>query len=320
MRLQRNLIIITILFSLAGSLRAQQLPYYSQFPNYPLSYNPAFTGIKKNIDVMMDYRNQWVVFEGAPVTQGFYLDSRMLKGKMGLAGSVVSDETGPYKRISYGISAAYHIHFPDVELSMGAQGSMDKIFWDARLASVHNSGDPAVDRQITDYKWVPNAAFGILLFNDRFHIGISMLNLIENHASYYKGDTSHKAIVTIVPNYYFTVGYNFSENPDFVWQNSLVAMVATGSPLNIEYNIKLNMKKVFFVGLDFRLKDAIAAMVGIQFLGKAQVGYSYDFVTMPFSTYQKGTHEITLAYRTNLEPDNKYRHNNDFIHQRYFLF
>jgi type IX secretion system PorP/SprF family membrane protein len=320
MKIRLYILFSTVLFLVFRPLVAQQIPYYSQFPNYYLAYNPAFTGIKKNINVMMDYRNQWVGFEGAPVTQGFYLDSRLLKGKMGLAGSVVSDETGPYKRIVYGLSAAYHIHFPDVELSMGAQGSMNKIFWDARLASVHNSADPALNRMITDFKWVPNASAGLLLYNDRFHIGISMLNLIENKANYYHGDTTHNAHVTVVPNYYFSVGYNFSENPEFVWQNSLVAMAATGAPLNIEYNLKLNMKKVFFVGVDFRMKDAIAALVGFQFLGKAQVGYSYDFVTFPLGTYQKGSHEITLCYKTNLEPDSKYRKNNDFIHQRYFLF
>ncbi|HEV7230585.1 MAG TPA: type IX secretion system membrane protein PorP/SprF [Bacteroidia bacterium] len=309
-----------ILFVFCSVLRAQQIPYYTQFPNYYVAYNPAFAGTKKNINMMVDYRNQWVGFEGAPVTQGFYLDSRFMKGMMGAAGSVVSDETGPYKRIVYALSYAFHIHFPDFEISLGAQGSMNKTFWDARLVSVHNSGDPAVDRSMLDYKWIPNASAGVLIYNDRFHFGLSMLNMIGDHANYYKGDPGHAAKITVTPNYYFTVGYNFSENPDFIWQNSLIAMYATSSPINIEYNLKLHMKKSIFIGADIRIKDAIALQAGVTIIGKMQIGYSYDIVTFPIGSYQKGTHEITLAYKSNLERDRKYNRNNDFVHQRYYLF
>jgi hypothetical protein len=97
-------------------------------------------------------------------------------------------------------------------------------------------------------------------------------------------------------------------------------MYAKGAPINLEYNLKLHIKNSFYVGTDIRLKDAIALIAGVTILGKAQIGYSYDFVTFPLSTFQKGTHEITLAYKTNLEPNKKYRKGDGFQHQRYFLF
>jgi type IX secretion system PorP/SprF family membrane protein len=320
MRNRQIAYLILGMFLLFKSALAQQLPYYSQFPNYYVAYNPAFAGIKKNINVMADYRQQWVGFEGAPVTKGVFLDSRFFKGKMGAAGSVVSDETGPYKRVIYALSYAYHIHFSDVELSLGAQGSMNKTFWDARLVSVHNTGDPTVDRAMADFKWIGNASAGLLLYNDRFHFGLSMLNLMGDHATFYKGDIGQTAKVKMATNYYFNVGYNFSANPDFIWQNSLIAMYAIGSPINIEYNLKLHLKKSLFVGTDIRMQDAIALMIGYTFLGKAQIAYSYDLVTFPLNSYQKGSHEITLAYKSNLEPDKRYNKNNDFIHQKYNLF
>ncbi len=312
------LIVILYTFLLQGF--AQQLPAYTQSSNYYIAYNPAFTGVKKNINVLLDYRNQWYGFEGAPVTQSFMIDSRLLKGKVGVAGGIVSDETGPYKRISYSLNAAYHIHFPDVELSLGVAGNDTKTFWDSRLVSVHNSGDPAVDRNYVEYKWIPNASFGGLIYNDRFHFGLSIINMLEEHAIFFKDDPGHTAKYTMSPNYYFNVGYNYSANPEFIWENNLIAMYNAASPINIEYNLKLNIKKVVYIGTDIRLGDAIAIQGGWVLMGKIQIGYSYDFVTFPLGSYQKGTNEITIVYKTNVRPDGRYRHNNEFVHQKYFLF
>jgi len=316
----RNFLASICVGLVASPVLGQQLPSYTQSSNYYIAYNPAFTGIKKNINVMLDYRDQWDGFEGAPVTESFMLDSRMLKGKIGVAGSVVSDETGPYKRTAYTFNFAYHIHFSDVELSLGANGSETKTFWDSRLVSVHNSGDPAVDRSVLDYQWTPNASFGALLYNDRFHFGVSVINVMEENAHFFKNDPGHKAKLTTQGNYYFNVGYNYSANPEFIWENNLVAMYTKGSPINIEYNLKLNIKKSLYVGTDIRLGDAIALQAGFRLMDKIQIGYSYDFVTFPLSRFQAGTHEITLIYKSNIQPDNKYHHANDFQHQKYYLF
>ena len=299
---------------------AQQIPSYTQSTNYYIAYNPAFTGLKTNINLLTDYRTQWVGFEGAPVTQSVMLDSRLWKGKLGIAGEVVSDETGPYKRMIYDLNAAYHIKFPDVVLSFGASFNENKTFWDTRLVSVHNSQDPAVDRTLTEFRWIPNANFGVLLHNDRFQIGLSAVNLFENHATYYNGDPGHTAKVTLKPNYYFNVGYNYGANPDFIWQNTLIAMYSPASAIGIEYNLKLNMKKLLWFGTDIRIGDAIALQGGFIIINKIQIGYSYDFVTFQLNSYQHGTNEVTLTYKTNLEPDSKYRRVNEFVHQRYFLF
>ncbi|HXC03711.1 MAG TPA: type IX secretion system membrane protein PorP/SprF [Bacteroidia bacterium] len=313
------LLILSLVLSVAG-IQAQQIPSYTQSSNYYIAYNPAFTGIKKNFNLLTDYRQQWVGFEGAPVTQSIMLDSRLWKGRLGVAGEVVSDETGPYRRMIYDLNAAYHIKFPDVVLSFGASFNENKTFWDARLVSVHNSQDPTVDRNLVDAKWIPNANFGILLHNDRYLVGISAVNLLENHALFYTGILGHSAQVTLKPNYYFNVGYNYGLNPDFIWQNTLIAMYSSASAIGLEYNLKLNMKKMLWFGLDIRLGDALAFQGGVILMDKIQIGYSYDFVTIPLNSYQKGTNEVTLVYKTNLEPDSRYRKNNEFVHQRYNLF
>jgi type IX secretion system PorP/SprF family membrane protein len=315
----KNLLFFLLMLGVVA-MHAQQIPSYTQSSNYYIAYNPAFTGIKKNINILTDYRVQWVGFEGAPVTQSIMLDSRLWGGKLGLAGEIVSDETGPYRRMIYNLNAAYHIKFPDVVLSFGAAFNENKTFWDARLVSVHNSQDPAVDRNLVDYKWIPDASFGILLHNDRFLVGLSAINMLENHATYYHGIPQQTAKVTMKANYYFNVGYNYGLNPDFIWQNSLIAMYSAASAIGIEYNLKLNMKKLIWFGVDVRLGDALALQGGFILIDKLQIGYSYDFVTMPLNSYQRGTNEVTIAYKTNIEPDSRYRKNNEFIHQRYNLF
>src|SRR5690554_6258766 len=58
---------------------SQQRPQYSQYMVNPFVLNPAVAGVENYADIKAGYRNQWVNFDGHPVT--YYLSAHMPIGK-----------------------------------------------------------------------------------------------------------------------------------------------------------------------------------------------------------------------------------------------
>lgn len=317
---QRLLVILAFLV-LPGIGHAQQLPYYTQTNvNYYL-LNPAVTGTKKLVDARINYRTQWVGFEGAPRTQSLSLHSRLFKGLMGLGMFMYKDETGPLKHHNYSLSYAFHARFPDAELSIGLSGNMVKYFLYGSEVTTHNSSDKAIDRTVEASDWAPNANAGVYLYNDRFHFGVSMLNMLETSAKFYEIDTTKQGLMNMEPHVFLSLGYNFSTSNDFVWEHTLQALSVTGTPLVLDYNLRIHMYDQFFAGLGCRLKDAVALQAGYTFKQQLQIGYSYDFIISRLRKHQSGSHEIMLSFRSDIFASDKRKGKLDkFLRQKYDLF
>jgi type IX secretion system PorP/SprF family membrane protein len=318
--MKKRISIAVLFIHLCGLALAQQVPYYTQTNTNYFLLNPAVTGTKKLVDARICYRNQWTGFEGAPVTQTIALHSRLLKGLMGVGGFMVKDETGPIKLYNFGLNYAFHIHFPDVELSIGLSGNMMKYMLDGSKITTHNSGDHAIDRSVEGSDWIPNMQGGLYLYNDRFHCGLSMHNLLESTAEFYREDTIKNGKIATAPHIYLSLGYNFSTDPDYVWEHTVLAGYVAGTPLTMDYNLRVHIKEKLFIGTALRLKDAIALQAGVTIRKTFQVGYSYDIVTSKLRPYQSGTHEVTLTFRSDIFDNNHHGRLSDFVRQKYDLF
>lgn len=309
-------------FALTGLLgNSQQLPDFTGYPSMLFQINPAYTGIHGNIDARLAYRKQWVGYESAPVTQFAGVNSRLWKGRIGVGTTMYKDVTGPTSRFNYGFTAAYHLHFPDVEFSAGIGMSFNKYTYDGTTATTHWTGDPAVNYSIVDYDKTKNVSGGLMLYNDRFHFGLGVVNIMNNKAEFYTDDTTKSSHVSFVPHYYFTCGYNFNGNPDFIWENNLYALYVSGLPITINYNLRVHYLEKIMGGVSWRMKDALALQAGYVLLEKVQIIYSYDVGISHLRKGHNGTHEIILGYRWDLnQKKGGYKGSKDFQRQKYHIF
>lgn len=290
-----------LFFQLISNSEAQQLPYYSQFRTNQFVMNPAVTGTKKFVDARISYRKQWVGYEGAPITKGFSLNSRYFKGKMGTGFFLTQDETGPTKRTFLDLAYAFHIRYPDIELSFGLAGNMTRYEINGTLITIHNSQDKAIAQNLFASDWVGNASAGLLLYNDRFHFGVSALNLLGQSEKYYEGDTVKEAGIKMPVHSVVSVGYNWSGNPYWIWENSVQVIYIQAAPFTVDYKMRVHYKEKIFGGFSFRPSDAISLETGVTIKGEFQIAYSYDIVTSKLRKYESGTHEIMLVYSSNME-------------------
>jgi len=300
---------------------AQQLPYYTQNKNNAFMLNPAVTGTKRLVDVRMNYRLQYAGMEDAPRTYSLSAHSRFMKGKMGAGLYLMQDKFGPSKQLNLGASYAFHIRFPDVEFSAGLAGNFtnytligDKIF-------LHNTQDPAINQTITNSTWVPDASAGVYLYNDRFHVGLAALHMMQSTAEFYKNDTAKKGLIKYATQANFTLGYNYAQNPDFIWESTLYGNYTAGSPLMLDYTLRLHYQEKMFAGVSVRLRDAIALHLGVTIMDDFQVSYSYDIQIGKLKGYNNGSHEIMLVFSSNIIKQRHGVKGDKFLRQKYgYLF
>ena len=84
-----------------GNLFAQQDIMVSQYMFNGLFLNPAYAGSHKYMGASLLHRQQWVNFEGAPVTSIFAIDGPFAKRKMGWGLLVASEKIGPTSRTDF---------------------------------------------------------------------------------------------------------------------------------------------------------------------------------------------------------------------------
>jgi type IX secretion system PorP/SprF family membrane protein len=310
--------IILILFVVKVA-KAQQYPFWTQYRTNLLMMNPAEAGTGKDVDFRMSYRDQWVGFSGAPKTLGTSLNSKLYKGKMGVGGYVFQDKIGPYSYLSAALAYAFKINFDDVALSIGMNGSYNTQGINGASLTYQNSQDEALFNVISTQKAKAfNAAGGVKLYNDRFFIALSANNLAGTTFIYDKTmEVVKRGIYKTVPHFCAAIGYNWSENDNFIWENNLMAVLVSGAPILLDYYLRLHIKNAFFFGAGIRLGVAVVGQVGYTFKEWGQISYSYDYSTTKLAAYNSGSHEIKLVYFFEKQKGGRGKSTGKFAHQRY---
>ncbi len=310
--------LIFIFIYLTLHVCAQQYPWWSQYRNNQTLYNPAFCGTKRVLDIRINYRNQWTGFDGSPKTYALSLNSRLWKGRIGIGGFIFKDDIGPFRNLSTSLTAAYHLKFADSEISFGAQGNYLRQTFNGSDVTLRNQQDKAVNQYLEDKDSNFDGSFGLLYYNDRFHLGIGGNNIASSKFEFYKNDSLKKGRFTNVLHYNLSAGFNWADDPNFTFENSILAVFVPGVPFSFDYTLRLHMRQQLIAGLSFRLNDAIALQLGSTIKENFQISYSYDIVTSPLRKYQSGSHELSLIFSSNMGTDKKRRGvDKRFIRQRY---
>jgi type IX secretion system PorP/SprF family membrane protein len=159
----KKLINITVLFVilLANTVKAQQLPLFSQYLFNGFLINPAYAGIDGLSTVNVVSREQWLGLPNAPTTQMVSYQTRLLpqsfvgqnaavrqrlmskfsNGRVGLGVTIYNDETGLIMRNGANFTYAYHLPLNDGQvLSMALTGSFSQFSIDKSRMDLPTNG------------------------------------------------------------------------------------------------------------------------------------------------------------------------------------
>ncbi|PCI99607.1 MAG: hypothetical protein COB15_03860 [Flavobacteriales bacterium] len=288
----KNILRTLIVVCVVNVAFAQQVPLTSQymFNNYLL--NPAEAGTKDYVSASLSVRSQWTGMEGSPNTQFFSLQSKLGK-KMGVGCYVYKDETGPIYEQGIQLSYAYHLTISDKsKLSFSLAGSF--FFHDLNKAVLtpEEQDDDAIN-SLKINSSSPDINFGILYYSDKYKVGISSPQLLQNKIY---GNRNGEITNKLARHYYLFGEYKFDISDNIAVVPSTLVKYVAGAPFQFDLNTKGIYKEKYWLGVSYRYSNAIVALAGLNYKNLS-FGYAYDYTMTDINAYSSGGHEFFLALK-----------------------
>ena len=294
------LFLIFLCFTGNSFILAQQIHQYTQYMFNQYSHNPAVGGSKECMDVKIGYRIQWVGFESAPQTGYGSIYSRLkskrqdpLEGYHGIGIYIENDETLPSSRTYIYPSYAYHQPLNQkITASAGIFAGIQQYKFKIDDITLF---DP-VDNAINGSKSIivkPDISVGLWLYGEDFYGGIAAKQLLSKKIE--DGSEQFGIDSRIVKHYNLTTGYKITGRKQISYIPSVMIKYLASAPVAIDINCMADFKNRLTLGLSYRNKDAIAALVKFKLFKYFDLGYSYDYSISKIRIASSNTHEITLG-------------------------
>lgn len=282
-----------LLFVFLGMMTfAQQQGVYSNFLMSDYYYNPAIAGSKNVHTANINYRNQWMGFEDAPVNMAANFNgSYKNKGKAGYGASIISEKSGLTNATGIYLNYAQHFKLTEtVKLGFGIQPGYIQYrvrLYDAKIA---DQGDELLTGSVYSANAIDVNA-GFHLYSKKFFVMGSVQHLLGKQIQF----TSYNSNLTF--HYNAIAGYNFLfKKKNFELQPSV--MIKYTSPVPVQWTgmLKGTFNQKYWVGLIYRSDDAVGVSLGMTLKERLNIGYGYDYSVSDIRKYNSGSHELMLSF------------------------
>ena len=283
---------IIILFC-AVAIYAQQDAMFTHYMFNTISINPGYAGSRDALTITGLHRQQWVGFDGAPVTQTVTAHSPVFRENIGLGLSFINDKIGPINMTSFFLDFSYTIKVTKTsKLAFGLKAGTNMMKDEINTLELDDPTDPAFDGSSIQNQFLPNFGAGLYYYTDRWYVGVSAPKLLENDFDNGAGDAAGEA------RHYFLIGGTyFNLNESLKLKPTTFLKLTNSAPMEIDLTATLIYKDRVWAGLMYRTGDAFGILAGVNITSQLAIGYSFDF-SLPNRTFVNngGSHEIMLRY------------------------
>ncbi len=294
---------------------AQQDPQFTQFMHSKLIYNPGYAGTSEAVCANVLYRQQWVNFPGAPKTGLLSFDMPIGQLPIAIGLNVMTDQIGFSKTLFARLALAYNRHIGAGILGVGIDGGVLQQQFNGTWITpdgnqVHDAAIPAYTSGTVTAanpglnKLTYDVGFGAFYsIANKMYVGISSTHLAAQDIK-----ASSEVKYALARHYYIVGGYTFNVGEGGKHGiNPNVKIKSDAASTQLDVNLTYIYNRMFWIGVSYRMQDAIAPMVGARFLKdkSLKVGYSYDLTLSKIKGYSSGTHEIMLGYCFNVKKPKK---------------
>src|ERR1051326_6999436 len=295
--MNKNIYTLSIIWALTFAsidVFAQQDPMVSQYMFNGLYLSPAYAGVRKAPNITGTFRKQWTALDGAPVTQTLSYDQK-LGSKMGAGLILVNDKIGVTGTTDIYADYSYHLKLAkDMQLSLGLMAGASNYRADLTKLKIWDTDDQNFSSNIVG-KWIPNFGFGSYLKGEKYFAGISIPKILSYDPAAFLHVNMDKSPL-YERHYYLTGGYEIAVKEKYTIQPSLLFKYVPNAPMQVDVNVLGFYKNMFGIGLSYRSKNAMVALLELKTQKRFTIGYSFDYIFSNLSKYSSGSHEIMIAY------------------------
>ncbi|MFO8234428.1 MAG: type IX secretion system membrane protein PorP/SprF [Bacteroidales bacterium] len=302
MKAKKIIALMVFLLSVSlTSLKAQQLPHYTQYTFNDFAINPAVAGTHNYLQVRALSRMQWMGVNNAPQTHALSVYGPTKDQPMGYGGNIYMDYTGPTSKMVFKGSYAYNTAInSNIRVSGGLslggiQYKVDGTQFDMEtIEEVTGQPDPVIDGTVKSM-FLPDATVGVYVYSTYFFAGISAHQLLGNKLN--KITPEQVGLNRLKQHFYLAGGYNLILNRDFQIQPSILVREMFPSTPQVEVTARALYQQMLWGGLAFRTSDAISVMFGYIHESRWLFGLSYDLNYSELSQYSRGSIEFMFGLK-----------------------
>ena len=283
-------ILLFSLFSL--SVVAQSNIRLNNFLENTYYINPASIDDESSSVYSTVARKQWFGFPGAPATYFAsgtkYVDK--LKTQFGF--KVFDDKIGFTNTFNIALSYAYSVRLnSEWYLHLGLNASFQNLSYDLTEVNSTIVDDPSITSTLLKVSNF-NSDLGTQLTNRSLTIGLSSQNFFSLFFDENKLQTN--------TNFLYAKYRKRTDDP--INLQIGVTGIQYNNILQMEFNLTTYLKyyrqpDLFQVGLFYRTRSEMGALLGLNLGQSLHLWYSFDFDVAGISRNSVGTHEIMLVYK-----------------------
>jgi len=285
-------------------LVAQQDVQYTQFMHNKTAINPGYAGSTGVPCMNALYRNQWMGFDGAPVSQSLTFQMPMFKERVGIGMALVHDRLGPSESFKANMMYAYHVDLGSAKLGMGIQASIQnyRIRWEETEAT--HGGDLIIPENASSSKFVPNFGAGLYLHSEKYYVGLSIPHLLTSELSFVEKQFRVEGINRAEVHAFLMAGMIFKVNNFMRIKPAGLLKYVKNSPLDFDLHTSLILYDQFWIGATYRAGgdllsnagESIDAILQLQINDAIRIGFAYDFTLTEIRDYTSGSFELLMDY------------------------
>ncbi len=282
-------------FGLLGSnINAQQEIQNSFYMFNGSVVNPAYAGSRDALSAVIDYRNQWSGWKGAPVTSALTLHTPLVNESIGVGINAVSDRIGPTNKTALFADFAYRIRLNKANdrLCFGVRAGADLIRNNLAGLAANDLSDPSLINNTNFNTNTPNFGAGIYYYGKRHFIGFTAPKIIPNELS--KDPTFANSKQAL--HYYLIAGYVFKLNSLWDLKPGAAVKYTANAPLSIDGNLSVLFNNLIWFGVMYRHNAAAGANIVYNITPQFRIGYAFDYSINNMGKYNPGTHEVMLGF------------------------
>lgn len=288
------------LLLLVGKIQAQERYFderyiYSHAFLNPVLINPAAAGFSGYHTVLLNYRNTWSSFEGAPKSLTLSYDGKLLD-RLGFGAMFLQDNFGSLRvnkgqlSFSYGITSSKN----DVRFGLSTEYIQHGL-------NSRDAGDPNFDpndplyvlrRKGVQFFDVSIGAYGI--YDGKFSYGIALPSLVSSRLTTTGNQSAGRDI-----GFIFNAGYKIDAIQDISLEPSLIFKKLNNVPTLVDLNLKAGfLEDKFTGGLSYTVggDKRLGFLLGFK-IENLDLYYTYNVTTQQFQDYNNGGHEFSVKYR-----------------------
>ena len=289
-------IILILSLLLSVSVFAQQEPLFTQYYNNDMAINPAVSGSKNYNPLSIQTRQQWLGFEGAPLSTNISYHGA-LNNRSAMGGYLMFDKANPSLQANLQLNYAYHIplNYNKVNLSFGVGAKLMYYNLDFKNEDLPPGIDPAYSASSYD-NTIGDASAGTYLYGRNFYLGFSASNLYQStfNTPIRLSPVSNK----LFRNYYTMGAYRFNiMNRDWQLEPSFLLR-----KMELHNNVTDITTRIIYLedtwaGLTYRTNRTLVFGFGFA-TNKLHISYTYDHTFAgEIMQYTYGTHEIGISFK-----------------------